>query len=76
MDAGLYAPSVIGCNGLSPIVGASDHVCYANIFLLPIAHGLLLGVVKLHMRTILADIKRGDPRPPYVLENAAKRIIR
>ena len=51
-------------------------LCLLRNFPLPIAHGLLLGVVKLHLSTILADIKRGDPRPPYVLDNAARRIIR
>lgn len=67
--------SQLGCNGASPIINSLGYADYKNIFPVPVAHLLLLGVTKSWLNCLFADIPRGKPVPHFVISQPNRRII-
>ena len=65
----------MGCNGLAAIPAMLGYVDYSAIWVLPIAHILLFGVVAGLWKFFLLHVPRGQPRPPYALSNPTRRLI-
>ena len=78
-------PTEVGCHGISPLVGTArlqecnplglPYVDYNDLWIVPIAHASLLGLVKDFWKALLGPVKKGQPRPWYVLPAAAKDEI-
>jgi hypothetical protein len=65
----------VGSNGISPFVAALPYVDYNNLFLVPIAHAGLCGVVKDFWYHVLSSPSRGEARQWFMLSNSAKHMI-
>lgn len=64
----------LGCHGPSPIVAGLPYGSY-DLFCLPIAHALLLGLVKDFLCLIFSSGKRGEARPWWRLPSESRAII-
>lgn len=67
--------SVFGCHGTSPLVKHLDYVDYCNVWLVPIAHAFLFGLVKDFWSLLLSKSKRGEAVPWYQLPSKARQIM-
>lgn len=67
--------STAGCRGVSPFVERLPYVSLGTLFPLPIGHLMLLGLIKSFWGLALTKVKRGQPRPLYVLPNATRREL-
>ena len=72
---GQKLPGDLGCNVVSPIPDMLDYVDYSAIWVLPVAHLLLHGVVATYWKMMLFHVQRGESRPPYALPNATRRLL-
>ena len=50
----------LGCHGLSPAVRHLDYVDYNNLFVVPICHAVLYGIVKSFWKLLLTPPAAGD----------------
>lgn len=81
VDGNVQATEV-GCHGISPLVGTAllkhnnpvglSYVSYNDLWIVPVAHASLLGLVKDFWKALLGPVKKGQPRPWYVLPAASK----
>lgn len=69
-------PSDMGCSGTSAFAAHLDYVDYNNLFVVPIAHAGLCGVVKDFWKLVLSTSARGQPTPWYQLSTWAKDVIK
>jgi hypothetical protein len=60
---------------MAPIPKNLDYVLYGGIWLLPLGHMLLLGLVKSLWLLLLQRQKKNELRPPYVLANKVKKEL-
>lgn len=69
--------SHFGVNGPSPVVEHLGHyVHYNDIFLVPIAHASLYGVLKTYLKFMLLDLKECTPdRKKYLMKKEARRLV-
>ncbi|GLI64632.1 hypothetical protein VaNZ11_007950 [Volvox africanus] len=49
---------IVGCKGLSPIIRELDYCNYNDVFVVPVAHAALFGVIKRFWNTILGKLGR------------------
>lgn len=70
-----WEPKLAGCHGLSLLVKYLKYVDYNNIHRVPVAHALLLGLVKDLLNLLLCKSARGEPKPEYALPPAARRAM-
>lgn len=75
MQTGKQKPSHVGCNGWSAIPKRLEYVDYSRIFILPVAHMLLHGLVPGFWKYLLQKVSRGEARPAYVLSNKTQRVM-
>jgi hypothetical protein len=78
-------PTEVGAHGISPLVGTkklSNHnplglsyVDYNDLWIVPIGHAALLGLVKDFWKALLGPVKKGQPRPWYALPADSKAEI-
>ena len=67
--------SVFGCHETSPLVKHLSYVHYCNVWLVPIAHAFLFGLVKDFWKLLLSTSKRGQAVPWYQLSNKSKKLM-
>ena len=67
--------SVFGCHETSQLVRHLHYVDYNNVWLVPIAHAFLFGLVKDFWHLLLSSTKRGEIAPWYELPPKAKRLM-
>jgi hypothetical protein len=72
VDYGDRLPADVGSHGTSPFVRELDYVNYTNLFVVPVAHAGLLGVVKDFWYHLL---QTGRNVPAYVLSTEARRVL-
>jgi hypothetical protein len=72
VDGGGHLPTDQGCHGTSPFVEALDYVDYNNLFVVPIAHAGLLGVVKDFWNHVL---QVGKSAEWYTVCGEARRVL-
>lgn len=68
-------PSDMGCNGWSPFVKQLKYTDYNNLFVVPIAHAGLCGVVKDFWGMVLGTPKKGERAPWYLMPAWARRVV-
>lgn len=56
VEARKVTPKKAGRRGVSAIIRALPYTHYANLFVVPVAHALLLGIVKTFWNTVLAKV--------------------
>ncbi|GMH35008.1 hypothetical protein BSKO_02869 [Bryopsis sp. KO-2023] len=69
-------PQVQGCKGVSVIPETIPYVSYTNIWVLPIAHALLYGVVANFMNYVLQPTGRSETCPPHVVTLEQRRTMK
>lgn len=69
-------PSDMGSLGVSIFMRELDYCDYNNLFVLPIAHAGLCGVVKDFWKAVLSAKRRGQQAPWYQLSNWARDVMR
>jgi hypothetical protein len=67
--------AALGSKGVSPIVSGLPYASY-DLFVLPIAHACLVGVLKDFLGLIFAKGKRGQPTPWWHIPHAARAIMK
>lgn len=72
--AGTAEATCYGCHGPSFIVDSLPYLTY-DVFLMPIAHACLLGVLKDFLNLIFADGRRGEVAPWWRIPSWARKII-
>lgn len=72
VDKGQALPTDLGCHGTSPFVQQLPYVDYTNLFVVPIAHAGLLGVVKDFWCHLLKVSKQ---REWYVISAEARKVL-
>jgi hypothetical protein len=72
VDVGLRLATDLGTHGSSPFVQQLDYVDYNNLFVVPVAHAGLLGVVKDFWYHLL---QTGRGVPAYVISGEARRVL-
>ena len=75
VQSGQKKPSHVGCNGWCAIPRRLHYIDYSTIFVLPVAHMLLLGLVKGFWKLLLQTIPRGEQRPAYVINGKTRRVM-
>ena len=75
VQKGDQKPSHVGCKGWSVIPKCLEYVDYSKIFVLPVSHMLLHGVVPGFWKYLLQKVPRGQPRPACVLTGKTQRIM-
>jgi hypothetical protein len=64
-----------GCHGVSSIPRTLPYVSYNNVFLLPLVHALLHGVVKDFLRFILRPLPSPPAPEPLIISRVARREL-
>lgn len=73
---GEWEPNLGGCNGLSA-VASLPYIDYKNIWVIGVAHIILLGLVPDFMKAILPHrIGRRTDLPAYVLSQERRKVIK
>jgi hypothetical protein len=75
VDRGERLPTDVGCHGRSIFVKHLSYVDYNNLFVVPIAHAGLLGVVKDFWTHVLAATPRGEQAQWYSISSEARRVM-
>ena len=72
---GRLSPRSTGCNGLAQIPALLRYVSYTDLWLLPLGHTALSGVVARFWKAVLAATTRGTATPEWVVSWQAKKEI-
>lgn len=75
VDRGQILPTDVGSHGTSVFVQKLSYVHYNNLFVVPIAHAGLLGVVKDFWVHLLTAAPRGQPSRWFTISSEAKRVM-
>lgn len=70
-----YQPNQVGCHGRSPVIEALPYTSYTNLWVLPIGHALLFGVIKDFLGLLLQKGKNGSERPWYSIPTWARHVM-
>jgi hypothetical protein len=73
VESGEWEARPAGCHGLSLLVKHLPYVDYNRVHKVPVAHALLLGVVKDFWKLLLSPTPKGQAKPHYVLPPQSKK---
>lgn len=76
VDADRALPTDVGSHGTSPFVSKLKYVHYNNLFVVPVAHAGLLGVVKDFWNHVLSTTGRGEPTIWFTISSQAKAVMK
>lgn len=74
--AGKWAANKCGCNGYSAIAKRLAYVSYGNVWILPLAHAALNGVVAKFWSLALSKFSQASDRQWYMIPHSKRRIMR
>ncbi len=75
VESGEWVPNLAGCHGTSLLVKHLKYVDYNNIHRVPIAHAVLLGLLKDLWSLLLCKTPKGQRRPWYSLSAASRKAM-
>lgn len=75
VSAGNWEPNYGGCNGLSPVADLL-YVDYKNVWVIGVAHIILLGLLPDFMNAIFPKIARGGQIPAHGVSYENRKIVR
>ena len=75
VDQNKVLPTDVGSHGTSPFVRGLDYVDYNNLFVVPIAHAGLLGVVKDFWYHVLKATGKNATAEWFTISNEARRVM-
>lgn len=70
-----WDPMLSGCHGRSIITKYLPYADYNNVHIVPVAHAMLLGVVKDFWSLLLCKTPQGQTPPDYALPSLNRRVM-